>query len=66
MSLENLSTGSKKTIVIIALVVIIGLKIYGFIQTKPTVLLIVALAIVASITDPSVTSANDQISPLGP
>lgn len=35
----------------VALLIIIGLKIYGFIQTKPTIMLVIALAIVASITD---------------
>lgn len=51
MSLENLSTGKKKAIVVVALLVIIGLKIYGFIETKPALIVIIALAIVASVTD---------------
>lgn len=49
--LENLSTNSKKGIVIVALLVIIGLKIYGVLETKPSIILILALAIVASVTD---------------
>lgn len=59
MSLENLSIPSKKAIVLIALLIIIGLKVYGFIQTRPTIYLIVALAVIAIITDATPTAAQD-------
>lgn len=61
MSLEDLSIPKKKAIVVIALLIIIGLKVYGFIETRPTVYLIVALAVVAIITDATPTAAKDTL-----
>lgn len=59
MALEDLSTGKKKAIVIIALLIIISLKIYGFIQTKPTIALIIALGIISAITDATPVSGGE-------
>ena len=59
MALENLSTGTKMVIVFMALIGIIALKIYGIFSTRTTVLSAIALAVVASITDPTPTSAAE-------
>jgi hypothetical protein len=58
VALEDLSTGKKKAIVLIALLGIIGLKIIGVFKSKLPVYLILALAGVAIITDPTPTAAD--------
>lgn len=59
MALEDLSTGKKKAIILIAVLIIVNLKIYGLLQTKPSIALIIALGIIAAITDATPTNAQE-------
>jgi len=55
---ENLSTGTKKAIVVVALLAIIGLKAIGVLKAKLPFYLILALAGVAIITDATPVAAD--------
>jgi hypothetical protein len=59
MSLEDLSTTSKQVIVVLAIIAIIGMKILGFIKTKPSIFLIIGLAVVGIITEPESLNATE-------
>lgn len=65
MSLENLSTTNKQTIVILAILFIFFVKIKGFIS-KPTIFLTIALAVIGIVTEAKPLNATEFPNGLNP